>query len=263
MEFLDIEVVDHALPGSDAVVRELSLARASKKNAFSVGLASDLAVAVRQADEQANVRVVLVTARGDVFSAGADLSLFLGQGPDIGERAAESLTPPDRVHECLQACRTPLIAVVGGKAVGMGVTLLPHFDLVYASERASFSCPFVKLGLVLEFGSSFSLPRLIGRQRTNELMLRAKPIDAETAERWGLVTRLFPHESLFERVMEIATDIARLPPSGVQKSKALIRRGEQTAEWTACLQAENTELASCYGSEENVAAAMAFFSRRG
>ncbi|MCB9583984.1 MAG: enoyl-CoA hydratase/isomerase family protein [Polyangiaceae bacterium] len=263
MEFSDIEVVDHRLPDSDALVRELRLARPAKKNAFSVGLASDLALAVRQADELSEVRAILVTAQGDVFSAGADLSLFLGQSPDVGERGPDSLTAPDRVHECLQACRTPLIAVVAGKAVGMGVTLLPHFDLVYASERASFDCPFVKLGLVLEFGSSFSLPRLIGRQRTNELMLRAKPIDAQTAERWGLVTRLFPHDSLFQSALEIAQDIARLPPGGVQKTKALIRQGEQTAEWSACLAAEDGVLQSCYGSDENVRAAMEFFSRKG
>ncbi|MCA9631279.1 MAG: enoyl-CoA hydratase/isomerase family protein [Myxococcales bacterium] len=262
MDLSDIEVVDHALPEDGPLVRQLTLARPAKKNAFSVGLASDLALAVRQADADPAVRAILVTARGDVFSAGADLGLFLGQPPDVGQRPPESVTSPDRVHEALHACRTPLIAVVGGKAVGMGVTLLPHFDLVYASERASFSCPFVKLGLVLELGSSFSLPRLIGRQRTNELMLRAKPIDAETAERWGLVTRLFPHESLFERALEIAMDIARLPPGGVQKSKALIRRGEQTPAWTDCAQAENSELQSCYGSEENVQAAMAFFNRR-
>lgn len=263
MEFSDIEVVDHVLADSDARVRELALARPQKKNAFSVGLASDFAVAVRQADAEPDVRAILVTAHGDVFSAGADLSLFLGQGPELSERDPDTLTPPDRVHECLQACKTPLIAVVSGKAVGMGVTLLPHFDLVYASDRASFSCPFVKLGLVLEFGSSFSLPRLIGRQRTNELMLRAKPIDAETAERWGLVTRVFPHDSLFESALGIAQDIAALPPGGVRKTKALIRDGEQTPEWTACLRAEEAVLQSCYGSDENLRAAMAFFSRKG
>lgn len=262
MEFSDIEIIDHPLTDTEVVVREIALARPAKKNAFSVGLATDLALAVRQADSARQVRAILVTSRGDVFSAGADLSLFLGQAPDVGERPEESLVPPDRVHESLEACRTPLIAVVGGKAVGMGVTLLPHFDLVYASENATFSCPFVKLGLVLEFGSSFSLPRLIGRQRTNELMLRAKPIDAETAERWGLVTRLFPHAELFGRALESAIDIARLPPGGVQKTKALIRQGEQTPEWTACLRAENDVLQSCYGSEENMRAAMEFFSSR-
>ncbi len=262
-EFADLGWVDHPVPGQPAAwVRAIELRREAKKNAFSVELSTQLSIAVRQADEDPAVRVVLLSARGDVFSAGADLGLFLGQTPALTGLDPEAIVTPDRVHEVLDACAKPLIAVVGGRAVGMGVTLLPHFDLVYASERASFSCPFVKLGLVLELGSSFSLPRMIGRQRTNELVLRGSPLDAETAERWGLVTRLFPHAELMPRALEIALEIAANPPLGVAKSKRLIRQGEQTPTFAECIRAENEVLQTCYGSAENVAAAMAFFASR-
>ncbi|MBX3181137.1 MAG: enoyl-CoA hydratase/isomerase family protein [Polyangiaceae bacterium] len=260
-EFLT--VTDHPVPGlPEAQVRVLTLAREAKKNAISVGLSSDLAQAVREADQDARVRAVVVTALGSVFSAGVDLSLFLGQAPDIGARPPESVTTPDILYQALAGCQKPLVALVQGQAVGMGVTLLPYFDLVYASDQATFACPFVKLGLVLEFGSSFSLPRLIGRQRTNELMLRAAPLDAATAERWGLVTRVFPHAELASRALELVLEIAANPPSAVAESKRLIREGEQATHWQGCVDAENAALQSRYGSPENLEAVTAFFSRR-
>lgn len=169
-------------------VRILTLNRPEKRNAFDSSIADGLWTELARASEDAGCRAVVVTGAGELFTAGVDVSVFLGmQGGDI-----EAFRKLGFLHEPIRACTKPTIAMVQGPAVGMGVTLLPHFDLVYAADHATFMVPFVKLGLLVEFGGSFTLPRLIGLSRTKELVLRGKPIDARTASEWGLVTRVFP-----------------------------------------------------------------------
>jgi enoyl-CoA hydratase/carnithine racemase len=248
MAFENLLVDDHG------PVRVLTLNRPAKRNSFSVGLATDLSQGLAEANADANVRVVVVTGAGDSFSSGADMNIFAG-----GE--ASNVSVVANLQEPILAFHKPLIAAVNGTAVGMGVTLLPYFDMVYAAHEATFTTPFVKLGLVLEYGSSFMLPRLIGRQRTNEMILRGKPIDAATAESWGLVNRTFPKAELMKETLLIAADVAANGPNALQKSKQLIIQGEESKLQEA-IQAELQILASCYGSEENMAAAMAFLEKK-
>ena len=143
----------------------------------------------------------------------------------------------------------------------MGVTILPHFDLVYAADHVTFTTPFVTLGLVLEYGSAWTLSRLIGHSRAKELILRAAPLDAPTAANWGLVTRLFPADRLHEEAMAIAREIASRPTGAVRESKRLLELG-RTASFDETTAAEDASLASRYGSEENMAAVMALMSRK-
>src|SRR5262245_44449036 len=89
------------------------------------------------------------------------------------------------------------------------------------STRAS-ARQFVRLGLVLEMGSSYTLPRLIGRQRANELIYRAEPIDARTAESWGLVNRVFANDALLDETLRIAQDVAKGGPQSVAHCKRLL-----------------------------------------
>jgi enoyl-CoA hydratase/carnithine racemase len=238
-------------------VRVMTLDRPTKKNAFNIPLANALTDALAAAAEDEGVRVVVVTAAGDTFSAGADMGVFL----QAGQGGAPDLSKLMGLHETLRRFPKPLLAAVQGKAVGMGVTLLPHFDLVYAAKGATFLTPFVRLGLVLEYGSSFTLPRLLGRQRSNELILRGKPIDSAVAEDWGLVTRTFASDELMEATMEVANDIAGNPAGAVLASKRLLQQGEEAAFADSVLR-ENEVLQGCYGSEENLAAVNAFLSRK-
>lgn len=235
-------------------VRVLTLNRADKKNALSEALASALTDALSAASSDPDVGVVVVTGGGDTFCAGVDVNVFL--------EVARTGAVPDvivNIHEALRACPKPLIAGVNAMAVGMGVTLLPHFDMVYASESAKFYVPFARLGLVVEYGSSFTLPRLIGRQRANELVLRGKPLDAMTAAEWGLVTRVFSEDEFRAKLLEVAADVASLPTGAVQASKALIRQGEERSLADAIAH-ESEVLSGLYGSEENVQAVEAFLS---
>lgn len=236
-------------------VRILTLSRPEKKNAFDVPQARQLWHAIEAAAADDAVRVVALTAEGDYFSGGADLNVFLS----VGSTAPDDLMKLGRLWAPLRACAKPTVAIVQGHCVGMGVTILPHFDLVYAADHATFRTPFVELGLVLEYGSSEALPRLIGPQRTKELVLRAAPIDAATAAAWGLVTRTFPAATLRAEALAIASEIAAMPPGAIAECKRLIDRPGTFEEAT---QAEDAVLATRYGSKENVEAVQRLMARR-
>ncbi|MEM7356916.1 MAG: enoyl-CoA hydratase-related protein [Acidobacteriota bacterium] len=238
-------------------VRYIALNRPEKKNSVTPELAVDLRSALADAQDDDSVRVVVVHGAGDTFCAGADLNVFLA----IGRGELEGPMKVGTLHRHLRDFPKPLIAAVHGQAVGMGVTLLPHFDMVYAADDASFLTPFVRLGLVLEFGSSFTLSRLIGRQRANELIMGARPLDAPTAESWGLVNRVFPAADLLAGVGQIAANLATLPPVAVGACKGLIRRGEESTLEDSITREDET-LSQFYGSEENLRAVQAFLESR-
>ena len=242
-------------------VRTLRLTRPKKMNAIHVPLARELHEALQSANQDPDVRVIVLGATGPVFSGGVDVSVFLAmaQAKETGVPFSDGVAITS-LDQALRDVSKPLIAEVQGPAVGMGVTLLPHFDMVYAAERATFTTPFVSLALVLEFGSSFTLPRLIGRQRTNEFILRAKPLDARTAADWGLITRVFADDDLASAVAKIAKDIARQDPGAVADCRRLIQRGEQSSLGQAT-RAENDVLGARYGAEANVAAVTAFLQK--
>lgn len=237
-------------------VRIVTLHRPEKKNAFDTSLIEALWDALEGASADPAIGAVVVTGAGDYFTAGVDVNVFLGaaQGADVSKIA--------RIHEPIRACTKPTIAAVNGPAIGMGVTLLPHFDLVYAAESATFMVPFMRLALGVEFAGSFHLPRLVGHQRARELVLRGKPIDARTAESWGLVVRTFPESSFLDDVVAAATDVAAFPRGAVLDARRVFDRGLEGTSVEAAVVDENAVLASRYGSPENVEAVMAFLSRK-
>ncbi|MCP3960357.1 MAG: enoyl-CoA hydratase [bacterium] len=248
---------DYLQVSDDGGVRILTLNRPEKKNAISPELAAELSRTLDETAADETVRVAVIHGAGDSFCAGADLGVFLA----IGRGEMEGPKKVGNLHRHLRAFPKPLIAAAHGQAVGMGVTLLPHFDMVYAAEGASFLTPFVRLGLVLEFGSSFTLARLIGRQRANELIMGARPLDAATAEHWGLVNRVFPAAEMMRRVREIAAGLAELPPGAVAACKRLIRQGEESSMEDA-ISREDEVLSGLYGGPENLRAVEAFLESR-
>jgi enoyl-CoA hydratase len=239
-------------------VRVLTLNRPERRNAMNLQLAADLRRALDEANDNGDVRVLVLTGADGNYSAGADMQVFsdMAQGKLSGDPSLLG-----RIDQPLSQFSKPFIAAVDGLCVGMAVTTLPFFDMVYASERATFHTPFVRLGLVLEMGSSHTLPRLIGRQRTNELLMRAEPLDAATAERWGLVTRVFPHEKLLDETLRIADEIALGGPESIALCKRLVREGE-ASDLASATQRELTTLLARYASEEHKTQVAAFFQRR-
>lgn len=238
-------------------VRLVTLNRPEKKNACNIGLARNLTDLLAESADNDDVRVLVLTGAGEGFCSGADMSTFAGK--DDGDMSDLPLI--GNLHRPLHSFPKPLMAAVNGVAVGMGVTMLPHFDIAYASTEATFATPFVRLGIVVEYASSYTLPRLIGRQRAAEMALRGTPIDAQTAYEWGLVNRLFAPQNLLEETLKVAREIAENGPNALRQTKHLLYHSMDNS-LEASIQEEDRVLSTLYGSPEHMAAVQKFFMRK-
>jgi enoyl-CoA hydratase/carnithine racemase len=191
--------------------------RPEKKNAITAEMYTQLAEALTAADADAEVRAVLLYGTAECFTAGNDVADFLKRSPG-GEGS-----PTWRLFEVLPALQKPIVAAVGGPAVGIGSTLLLHCDLVYAASNARFQLPFVPLGIVPEFGSTLLLPMLAGYQRAAELLLLGQPFGAQKAYEVGLVTEVVAPEDLLARAETVAGMLAALPPESLRLTKKLMK----------------------------------------
>jgi enoyl-CoA hydratase/carnithine racemase len=236
-------------------ILDIMLNRPAKKNSMTSSMYITMAELLDGAAKDDEIRVVLWHAAGDSFSAGNDIEDFVKNPP----AAAES--PQARLMHALINFEKPLVAAVQGTAIGGGTTMLTHCDFVYAGESAKFQLPFVNLGLVPEFGSSYLLPLRFGYIRAAELILLGKRFDASRAAELGLVTQVVPDEKLLATATETARALAEKPGAAVQASKRLMRwalRGqlEQAVKF------ENQEFAARVTSDEAKQAFRAFFAKR-
>ena len=195
----------------------LTLNRPERLNALPDLTDGDEVAAVCEAvNADLSVRCVVMTGAGRAFSAGGDLNamkarsdLFEGSGAAIRERYRRVV---HRIVRSLYGLEVPLIAAVNGPAMGLGCDIAGLADIRIASERASFGVPFLKLGIIPGDGGSWLLPRNVGYARAAEMLFTARAIDAETAERWGLVNRVVPHDALMDEAMATADQVAAQPP---------------------------------------------------
>lgn len=191
--------------------------RPEKKNAITAEMYAQLADALAAADADPQVRALLLHGSAECFTAGNDLHDFLKRAPG-GEGS-----PTWRLFEVLPGLSKPIVAAVGGPAVGIGSTLLLHCDLVYAASNARFQLPFVPLGIVPEFGSTLLLPMLAGYQRAAELLLLGQPFTAQKAFEIGLVTEVVAPEDLLAKAESAAAALAALPPESLRLTKKLMK----------------------------------------
>lgn len=234
-------------------VCELRFNRPEKRNAISFAMYRELATELHAALADPAVRVVLLSGAGASFTAGNDLNDFVS-GPEF------SATHP--VMDVLRTLATygkPLIAAVHGQTVGIGVTLLLHCDLVVAARGTVLTMPFVALGLVPEAGSSLLLPQLVGQQRAAELLLLGRPLDAQGAERLGLVNRVVDEDKLLEEARALARRLAQQPAEAVHATRRLLRG--DTAALVVRIEAEAQVFAARLKSEEFRAQVRAVLSK--
>ncbi len=201
----------------DRVLR-IELARPEKKNALSPDMYAALASAFETADADAEVRAVLIHGTSGCFTSGNDVKDFL----ELNRGPADS--PASGFLRAIAAAKKPVVAAVGGPAVGVGTTMLLHFDLIYAAPNARFQLPFVPLGLLPEAASSLLLPVIAGYQRAAELLLLGQPFTAEKAQAAGIVTEVIPEGDLLEYARTAALALAALPPASVRMTKELMKR---------------------------------------
>jgi enoyl-CoA hydratase/carnithine racemase len=243
------------LTSREGAVATIEFNRPQRRNALTAEMYAQMAEALREAQADDGVRVVLFRGKPDVFTAGNDIEDFI-QRPPVGDDP-----PVFRFLRAVAHAQKPLVAAVNGPAVGLGTTLLFHCDLVYAGDNARFQMPFTSLGIVPEFASTYLLPLIAGYQRAAELLLLGEPFDAQKALAAGFVTRVLPAGDTFEAAAQAASKLASLPPESIRLTKALIREGHRAAIDNR-LQLEGDHLRRMLGKPAAREAMRAFMEKR-
>jgi enoyl-CoA hydratase/carnithine racemase len=212
-------MTEHVLVERAEKLLVLTLNRPEKKNALTRAMYRTLAAEISNADSDPEVRCILIVAHGDMFTAGNDLADFAAAG------AAAAPTPEDGnpLLPALARSRTPIVAAVNGRAVGIGTTMLLHCDMVFVADDASLITPFVNLALVPEAASSLLMPLRIGHVRAFEMFVLGEPVSAEKAVSWGIANRAVPSADLHRIARAAAVSIAARAPAAVVLTKSLMR----------------------------------------
>lgn len=233
---------------------EIKFNRPDRKNALSNEMYNRLTEVFEHANQDDDIRCLLITGAGDAFTAGNDLQEFLTD-PPVRDDA-----PVFRMLRALAENEKILIAAVNGLAVGIGTTMLLHCDLVLAVSGTRFQLPFINLAIVPEAASSLLLPRLIGHQRTMELLLLGEPFYAEAAYNFGLVNRIVSAEELIQTSHSVVKQILQKPFKALQLLKRLT--AEDTKVILARMNMENAALGAQIASAEGKEAVAALMERR-
>jgi enoyl-CoA hydratase len=208
----------------------ITLNRPKQLNALSPGLMNEVGAALRALDGDAGVGAIVLTGNEKAFAAGADI----GAMKDFSYlHAYMSDYITDWEH--FRAIRKPVIAAVAGYALGGGCEVAMQCDIVIAADNAKFGQPEINLGVMPGFGGTQRLPRFTSKAKAMDLCLTARMMDAEEAERAGLVSRVVPKEKLIEEAMAVAEKIAGYSLPVVMMIKESINRAYETSLAEGCL----------------------------
>ncbi len=209
--------------GIDAIIHtetvlELRMSRPDKKNALTLEMYTALVSQLQWAAKTDDIRAVCLTGAGDSFCAGNDIADFLGRAHEPNALGV--------IIEFLHALvdfPKPLLAAVQGDAVGIGITMLLHCDLVIAANDLRGCLPFTRLGLVPEGGSSLLLPQTLGHRQAFELLIEGHPFDAQRANEVGLVNQIVAREQLEQTMLKRANAVAQMPTEAMVLSKQVLK----------------------------------------
>ena len=206
----------------DPRVMLVTFNRPDTMNAFSSEMAAELTSALRDADTDDTVRVVVVTGSGRAFCAGADFSKGSGAF-DTPTKTSFSSDPLDDFHPW--QCRKPVIAAINGHAVGIGLTMTLQCDIRIVAEDAKLGIVQNRRGVLPDAHTHWTLPRLVGHSRATELLLTGRMFRGTDAETWGLALEAVPADAVLPRALELAEELAvHTAPVSVGVSKRLLWR---------------------------------------
>ena len=207
----------------DAVVL-IRLDRPQALNALNDQLMNELTAALDEAEADDGVRAVVITGSERAFAAGADIKEM--QAKDYAQAFREDFIT--RNWERVDRCRKPVIAAVAGYALGGGCELAMMCDFIIAADTARFGQPEITLGISPGAGGTQRLTRFVGKSKAMEMILTGRMIDAEEAERCGLVSRVVPADTLIEEAMKAAAKIAGLSPLATMLAKEMVNAAYET-----------------------------------
>ena len=230
--------------------------RPERKNALTIQMYADVVHAMKAADVDDAVHVVLFTGVGDSFTSGNDIADFVN-APPTGEDS-----PVFQFIMLLASYEKPIAVAVNGNAIGIGVTMLMHVDIVYVADTARLKMPFVTLGLCPEAASSFLLPRMAGHVKASELLMFGEAFDAATAVDVGLASKVIPHDALLAFAQERCRILAQERPLSSLKSTKKLLKQRVADDVKATIYAEAAAFTAHLGSDEAREAFTAFFEKR-
>jgi len=241
-------------------IRTVTFDRPEKMNAMNLEVTRDLADAIAETTPTDHDAVV-ITGEGPAFSAGGDIQAMKERDEEAVEsyhRVGETF---GRVVEAAMESRVPVVSRVNGDAVGAGLAVAAVSDFAYAVESATFSCAFVRVGLIPDTGGTFLLPRLVGLRAAKRLAFTGEFFDAGEAADLGLINQAVPEDELDEAVGEL---LGRLE-AGPTRTIGMIKRGIHEnlgREWRSALDYENGVQVQAYDSAEHDEGVDAFLEGR-
>ena len=243
----------------------ITLNRPQKLNAWNPQMETEFIDAVNRAASDRQIGALVVTGAGRAFCAGGDISRWSQELGEEGERRRGSpALERDGSPEVPIAVRRgkPIIAAINGPAIGIGLTMPLACDIRIASDRATLSARFVKVGLTPECGSTRYLPAVAGLDNALFLALTGRIIDAAEAKERGLVERVVPHERLMEEAMALAEEIAANPGDAVWAAKRLIHENAVEGDLRRVVTQEGYSIHEMRGLPDHVEAVRAFMEKR-
>lgn len=251
--------MEHIIKTQNGHIREVTINRAEKLNALNSQLIKDLSTELKNADEDKETRVVILTGAGEkAFVAGADISEFADydevQGRELSQRGQNLL------FTAVEKMKTPVIAAVNGFALGGGLELAMSCHMRIVSENARLGLPEVSLGVIPGYGGTQRLAQLVGKGKALEMITSAQMIDAQEAYRLGLANQVVSQEALLEESRNLAGKIAKNSPSAI--GLAIRSVNAQYAEGVDGYQVEIDAFGECFQSRDFKEGTQAFLSKR-
>ena len=200
----------------------VTLNRPEKLNCFNREMALQLISVLDEAENNNNIRAIIITGMGKAFCAGQDLSEAIDpNGPGIKKIVGEHYNP---IILKIRSIEKPIISVINGVAAGAGANIALACDIIYASKSASFIQAFSKIGLIPDSGGTYTLPRLVGFNLASALMISGDKLSADDAKNFGIVYKVFDEENLMELSIASAIKIAAMPTKAIGLTKRLLNK---------------------------------------
>lgn len=245
-------VIEQAL----AHVAVIRLNRPAVRNALNQEVRALLAASFEEVGANPDIRCVVLTGGEQVFAAGADIR-------DLAERSAIEmmLRNTHRLWQSIASCPKPVIAAVNGLALGGGCELAMHADIIIAGEGASFGQPEVRIGIMPGAGGTQRLTRAVGKFKAMKMVLTGQPVSARDALEMGLASEVVADDKVQARALELAAEIAALPPLAVMQIKEVVLAG-QDASLDAALTLERKAFQLLFASQDQKEGMQAFLEKR-
>ncbi|MDX5418396.1 MAG: enoyl-CoA hydratase-related protein [Hymenobacteraceae bacterium] len=243
-------------PQAQPHVALIQLNRPKELNALNLQLMGELRDALKELDENEEVRAIIITGNARAFAAGADIKQMAGKTA-IDMLNIDQFSTWDQIRKT----KKPIIAAVSGFALGGGCELAMTCDMIIASETAMFGQPEIKIGVMPGAGGTQRLTKAIGKAKAMEMVLTGKFMTAEEAERHGLINRVVPVELYLEEAFKLASEIAQMSPVAAKLAKEAVNRSFET-QLDEGLYFERKNFYLCFASEDQTEGMNAFVEKR-